>query len=98
MYYNFSEGFNFLREELIMNKIIPNLFFVSLSVSALVGCTNTDVGTSVGAAAGAGVGYAVSGGSALGTVVGAGAGALVGNSIGQDQDRRDYYRSNYYYY
>lgn len=80
-----------------MNKLITGLFVVGLSVTGLVGCTNTEVGTSVGAAAGAGVGYAVSGGNALGTVVGAGAGALIGNSIGQEQDRRAYYRHRYYY-
>lgn len=85
-----------------MKKIIATVFFIGVSTIMLGGCTNTEVGTTAGAAAGAGLGYAVSGGSALGTVIGAGAGALVGNSIGRDQDRRDYYYrrgyNGYYYY
>ncbi|AUH71900.1 Surface antigen [Legionella sainthelensi] len=79
-----------------MKKIIAPLFFISLSVFMLGGCTNTEVGTGVGGAAGAGIGYAATGGSALGTVIGAGAGALVGNAIGQQQDRQYYYRHRYY--
>jgi hypothetical protein len=86
-------------------KIIAPLFFVSLSVGTLGGCTNTQVGTGIGGAAGAGLGYAVSNGSAVGTVVGTGAGALVGNAIGQRQDKRAYHYQyynhpgyNYYYY
>jgi surface antigen len=80
-----------------MKALITNLFIIGISTTALVGCTNTEVGTGVGAAAGAGIGYAVTGGDALGTVIGAGAGALVGHSIGQEQDRR-YYGHNYYYH
>lgn len=81
-----------------MKKIIANVFCLGLSTTALIGCTNTEVGTATGAAAGAGIGYAVSGGSALGSVVGAGAGGLIGNSIGQDQDRRAYYDYRHGYY
>ncbi|MDP1602571.1 MAG: glycine zipper domain-containing protein [Legionella sp.] len=82
-----------------MKKTLPVVLFIGLSTTFLGGCTNTEVGTVAGGAAGAGIGYAVSGGSALGTVIGAGAGALIGNSIGQSQDRRDYYyRDRYYYY
>jgi len=80
-----------------MKKAIATVFLLGLSTSMIVGCTNTEVGTTTGAAAGAGLGYVVSGGSALGTVIGAGAGGLIGNSIGRDQDRRDYYRNGYYY-
>lgn len=80
-----------------MKKIIATVFCLSVSATGLVGCTNTEVGTTAGAAAGAGIGYAVSGGSAVGTLIGAGAGGLIGNSIGQDQDRRNYYRDGYYY-
>lgn len=79
-----------------MKKSLPIVFALGLSAVGLVGCTNTEVGTVAGGAAGAGLGYAISGGSALGTVVGAGAGALIGNSIGQNQDRRNYYRYRYY--
>ena len=83
-------------EEVKMKKITTTLFFLGVSATFLGGCTNTEVGTTAGAAAGAGIGYAVTGGDALGTVIGAGAGALIGNSIGQDQDRREYYRRGYY--
>jgi uncharacterized protein YcfJ len=81
-----------------MKKIIATVFCIGVSATALVGCTNTEVGTTTGAAAGAGLGYAVSGGSALGTVIGAGAGGLIGNAIGRDQDRREYYYRNGDYY
>ena len=81
-----------------MKKIISTLCLISLSTFLLSSCTNTEVGTTVGGAAGAGLGYAVTGGSAVGTVIGAGAGALVGNSIGQDQDRRDFYYHHRYRY
>lgn len=81
-----------------MNKLATSLFVIGLSASALVGCTNTEVGTTTGAAAGAGLGYAVSGGNVLGTTIGAGTGAIVGNTIGADQDRRAYYGYPYYYY
>lgn len=63
-------------------------------ISLFSSCTNTDIGTATGGAAGAGLGYAVSGGNPVGTVVGAGAGALIGNSIGQAQDRPDFYGYN----
>ena len=83
---------------------MKNKLSIALSAGLLTmvlgGCTNTEVGTVAGGAAGAGIGYAVSGGSGWGTAIGAGAGALIGNSIGRDQDRRDYYygRDRYYYY
>ncbi|HAT7031124.1 TPA: hypothetical protein JAN94_02535 [Legionella pneumophila] len=87
------------KRKFTMKKIIPTLFFIGISTTMMVGCTNTQVGTAVGAAAGAGIGYGVSGGSALGTAIGAGAGALVGGAIGQEQDRREYYYySGYPYY
>lgn len=82
-----------------MKKLISLTFFLGISTVGLVACTSTQVGTATGAAAGAGIGYAVSGGNAVGTAIGAGAGALIGNQIGQEQDRRNwYYRNGYYYY
>ena len=76
-----------------MKKLITT--FCLLGAITLGGCTSTEVGTATGAAAGAGLGYAVGGG--WGSALGAGAGALIGNQIGQSQDRRNYYRSGYYY-
>jgi outer membrane lipoprotein SlyB len=81
-----------------MKKTLILTFFLGISTLGLCSCTGTQIGTTTGAAAGAGLGYAVSGGSALGTVLGAGAGGLIGNSIGQEQDRRAYYRNAGYYY
>lgn len=74
------------------------VLFLGVSMSMLSGCTGSQVGTVAGGAAGAGIGYAVSGGNAVGTMIGAGAGALVGNAVGAEQDRRDRYYRNYYYY
>ncbi|MCL5272073.1 MAG: glycine zipper domain-containing protein [Gammaproteobacteria bacterium] len=81
-----------------MKNTIATLILLGSSSLMLISCTNTQVGTAGGAALGAGVRYAVSGGSGLGTAIGAGAGALIGNSIGQEQDRRDYYYGRPYYY
>ncbi len=78
-----------------MNKFITALCIL-IFTAVLGGCTSTQVGTATGAAAGAGLGYAVGGG--WGSAIGAGAGALIGNQIGQDQDRRNYYRRGGYYY
>lgn len=76
-----------------MKNTWMSLGFIAM-FALLGGCTSTQVGTTTGAAAGAGLGYAVGGG--WGSVIGAGAGGLIGNQIGQDQDRRAYYRRGYY--
>lgn len=81
-----------------MKKLLSIVFALGLSAVGLTGCTNAEVGTAAGGAAGAGIGYAVSGGSGWGAAIGAGAGALIGHSIGRDQDRRNYYYGNRYYY
>lgn len=85
-----------------MNKTLPLVLVLGLSIPVLQGCTNSQVGTVGGGLAGAGIGYAATGGSGWGTAVGAGAGALIGNSIGQSQDRYYYGYgggySPYYYY
>ncbi len=62
---------------------------------ALGGCasnpTNAQVGTGVGAVVGGVAGNAIFGGPA-GTIGGAAAGALIGHEVGEDRDRRNYYR------
>lgn len=80
-----------------MKKTLPLVLALGISTAFLSACSNTEVGTVAGGAAGAGIGYAATGGSAAGTIIGAGAGALIGNSIGQNQDREQYYRNRYYY-
>ena len=67
--------------------------FIGLAISALVGCTDQQVGSALGAAGGAGIGSAITNGDPLGTALFAGAGAMVGDSVARSNRPTYYYGS-----
>lgn len=83
--------------------MLKRFIFLSVLVSALVGCANNGFyntpmvrrdalgGAAVGAIAGQLIGR-----NTAGTLIGAGAGALAGAAIGNER-QKNYYRNRYYY-
>ncbi|MBC8201964.1 MAG: glycine zipper 2TM domain-containing protein [Planctomycetes bacterium] len=70
-----------------MNKTLLGITIVTISATAMLGCSNTEQGAGWGAGIGALAGQAI-GGDTEGTLIGAGIGALVGGAIGNDQDKQ----------
>lgn len=60
-------------------KKLSLALLVLVSLTALQGCTNREVGTALGAAGGAGLGYAIGGG--WGAAAGAAGGAMAGDRL-----------------